>query len=174
MKRYFLLIVIGLVKVMMSEPLAMTEEPDKNMAACKEWDKRVDASLGVAGIKPDKLPSDKELLVAIGCLLKHHGDKAPARFSGATNPKTSQILPNATIELASLYYISYLFTGDWQHGDGVALWNREGVVNPPGSVDAAYAGYASWFERVRSLGIPEARKQRLDPLRGTGLHWYGK
>jgi hypothetical protein len=148
---------------------------DRNLSrACGDWDKKVDASLGVSGVEADSLPSDRETMRAMACLLRHRGDKRPARFSGVTRPNVSQILPDATVELASLYYVTYLFSGNWQHADGVALWNRDGAINPPGSVDRAYASYIAWFKRVRSMGIAEARKQQLDPLKGTGLHWYGK
>ena len=169
-----LLLAFGALQIALSQSWAMAQEPEKPPAACKEWDKRVDPSLGPAGTTLAQIPGDSEVLVAIDCFLKHQGNKNRARFGGATNPRTSQMLPDATIELASLYYISYLFTTDWQHGDGVAMWNREGVINPPGSIDAAYAAYAAWFKRVKSLGLSEARKQRLDPLKDTGLHWYGK
>jgi hypothetical protein len=141
---------------------------------CRDWDKRIDASLGASGVQVDNLLTERERIEAIACLLKHRGDKRPARFGGATNLSVSQILPSATVDLASLYYVSYLFTGNWQHADGIALWNRDGVMNPPGSVDLAYASYIAWFQRVKSMGISEARKQGLDPLEGTGLHWYGK
>jgi hypothetical protein len=84
------------------------------------------------------------------------------------------MLPQATVELASLYYVSYLFTGNYQHGDGIALWDRKGVINPPGGVDTAYASYRAWFKKVKSVELAEARKQHLDPLEGTNLYWYGK
>jgi len=174
MKNNLLLLAFGTLQIALSQPCTMAQEPKTPPAACKEWDKRVDPSWGPAGITLAQIPRDAEVLVAIDCFLKHQGNKNRARFGGATNPRTSQILPDATIELASLYYISYLFTRDWQHGDGVALWNPEGIINPLSSIDTAYAAYRAWFERVRSVGLAEARKQRLDPLGGTGLHWYGK
>ena len=174
MRGYVALVVFSVIAPVACQSRAMSEESKDSQASCREWDKRVDPRLGDSGIYPDRLPPDPEVLVAISCLLKQRGNKEPARFSGATRPGVSQQLPSATIELAALYYISYLFTGNPQHGDGVALWNQDGVINPPGSADAAYTAYRIWFRRVRSLGLAEARKRRLDPLKGTALRWYGK
>jgi hypothetical protein len=140
---------------------------------CSRWDNEVASNDTKAGSVDIATISDKEVLQAIDCLLRHKGDQRPARFGGATRLDTSQLLPSATVELASLYYISYVFTKHWKHGDGVALWNKEGVINPPGSIDAAYVAYTKWFARVRSLGITAARRKKLDPLQGSRLKWYG-
>jgi len=118
--------------------------------------------------------TEKEIFKAIECLLKCEGNKHPARFSGAITNYISKILPKASTDIAALYYISILFTGKWDHGDGVALWDREGVINPSGSVQKAYASYRKWFKKVKDLGLDEARRQKLDPLEKTNLHWYAK
>jgi hypothetical protein len=41
-------------------------------------------------------------------------------------------------------------------------------------METAYKAYAAWFKRVKSIGIADARKQRVDPLQGTNLSWYGE
>ena len=174
MKSGLLLLTIVIAQSAIFQQRAIAQGPEKSQSVCKEWDKRVDPSLGAAGVTLAKIPGDAEVLVAMQCLLRHQGNKRPARFGGVTKPEVSQLLPTPSVELASLYYISYLFTMDWEHGDGIALWNREGVINPSGSIDTAYLAYKTWFERVKSMGLAEARKQRLNPLEGTGLHWYGK
>lgn len=168
-----LLFGLGMLLIALCQPCATAQLLDPS-GACVQWDKRVDPALGNAGVLPEQTPDDAEVVAAIDCLLKNQGNKNKARFGGTTNPRASQMLSGATVELASLYYISYLFTTNWQHGDGVALWNSNGVINPSGSVDTAYAAYGVWFAHVKSVGLNEARKQRLDPLSGTGLRWYGK
>lgn len=110
----------------------------------------------------------------MSCLLQCRGITREAGISGATHYEVSAGLPRATVELAALYYISFLFTGQRTHADGVALWNSDGVINPPGSIDTAYEAYERWFRRVQELGLATAREQGLNPLEGTGLAWYGK
>jgi hypothetical protein len=140
---------------------------------CREWNAKVDPRVkGKIAVNAANL-SEGELMTAIGCLLKNQGNREIARIGGATKDIVSQMFPRATVELASLYCISYLFTGNYQHGEGVALWNDHGVINPPGGIESAYKAYAAWFDRVKSMGIAEARKQRLDPLEGTNVRWYG-
>lgn len=117
--------------------------------------------------------TDAETLIAIECLLSARGDLSPARFGGATKQNVSQVLPPATIELAALYYISYLFSRDWQHASGVALWDDKGRINPSGAIPKAYSGYTKWLDRVKAKGLAESRVRRLNPLQGTGLRWYG-
>jgi len=127
--------------------------------------------MGSSRITVDQNPSDEEVITAISCLLKNRGDHREARFGGVARIDISQHLPTASIELASLYYISYLYKQQWQHADGIALWNRKGEINPPGSVEAAF--HKRWFARVKEIGVRAARKEHLDPLKETGLFWYG-
>jgi hypothetical protein len=153
---------------------AMCEAGYARTADCQVWNGEVDPNfLGKATAHSAPL-SDKEVLLAMDCLLRNQGNRGNAVISGVTRDEVSQMLPQATVELASLYYVSYLFTGNYQHGDGIALWDRKGVINPPGGVETAYASYRAWFKKVKSVGLAEARKQHLDPLEGTNLYWYGK
>ena len=82
-------------------------------------------------------------------------------------------LPQPTVEIMALYYISYLYEEDWEHAVGIALWDKHGKINPPGSVHAAYLAYRRWFRRVQSVGLQQARKEHLQPLQGTEIEWYG-
>ena len=107
-------------------------------------------------------------------MLRHRGDKRVAGFGGATRFEVSQIFPPASVDLAALFYISYLFSGRWDHADGVALWNAHGEINPPGSIEIAYKGYQKWYKRVRLVGVAAAREKHLNPLDGTDLSWYGR
>lgn len=147
---------------------------ERGQALCRKWLVRVDPRLGKAAVLLPTTPSDMEVFEGIGCLMASRGNRNPARFSGATSPGVSHVLPAATVELAALYYISYLYSGNWRYGDGVALWNRDGVINPPGSIDVAYAAYTAWHEKLAEMGLSAARARHLEPLTGTGLSWYGK
>lgn len=174
MRQCRLFMTVGVLQIMLFPLYGAAQHRGPDSAACKQWDAKVDSSVpGKTSVNVAAL-SDNETTVAMGCLLKHRGDRRSARFSGATSSSVSQVLPDASIELASLYYISYLFTSNWQHGYGVALWNRDGVINPPGAVEAAYDSYSKWFTHVQTIGLATARKENLDPLQGTNLHWYGK
>ena len=170
MKKCELIIAALFCVAVSSNPLSAETAQSK----CQKWNAKVDP--GVAGrivVNVSEL-SDNEVVAAMECLLKNRGKRETARIYGATHFDVSQTLPPATIELASLYYISYLFTGNYQHGDGIALWDDHGVINPPGSIDHAYDAYKGWFKRVKTLGLVAAKKQHLDPLKGTNLKWYGK
>jgi hypothetical protein len=140
---------------------------------CEQWIEKVDPSSGKTNIDADSTLSDNQIIEAITCLLKCEGNKNTARISGATHLYISQIFPQATIELAALYYISYLFTRSWDIADGIALCDNNGTINPPKSIETAYEKYKEWFQKVQSIGIKAAREQKLNPLAGSGIHWYG-
>ena len=82
-------------------------------------------------------------------------------------------MPSASVEIAALYYISFLYTGLPDHADGIALQGADGSLNPPGSVDIAYKAYREWFVQVKIMGLATARNRQLSPLKGTHLRWYG-
>lgn len=113
------------------------------------------------------------IMGAIDCLLQLEGDKRPARFSGATNPSVSQTFKEpAAVEVAALYYISYLFYQRWDHGDVVALRNRKGEYNTAETVKKSYQAYRKWFRKIRKMGLEKARKLQLDPLADTNIDWH--
>jgi hypothetical protein len=141
----------------------------KSGVECEKWIGLVDPELKGRARKP---ATDKEVMQAIQCLLTCRGNMKIAGFGGATRSEVSQSFPPATVELAALFYISYLFEGRWDHADGVALCD-ENSINPEGAISAAYGGYLKWFAQIRKLGIAEARRRHLSPLSGTGFQWYG-
>lgn len=149
-------------------------EQDSSKLTEEEIINAVNKSLTGNDYKYSAQLTEKEIFEAIECLLKCEGNKNPARFSGAITSYISEILPEASTDIAALFYISVLFTGKWDHGDGVALWDREGVINPNDSVQKAYASYRKWFKKIKAHGLDEARRQKLDPLEKTNLHWYAK
>lgn len=167
-------VLAGLTVVLLASGSAVCKDKQVVNVECRKWLSKVDLELGSGCVQLASFPSDREVLEAIGCLLQLQGDKRPARFGGATRADVSQILPSSTIELAALYYISYLYNGHWQHADGVALWDRKGTINPPGSIKTAYAAYRKWFQKVKAIGIVSARARHMEPLAGTNLKWYGK
>jgi len=156
--------------------IGCTVQIEKQNITCEEWIKQVDESSGATTrhtINFDTTISEKQFNAAVECLLKCKGNKNPARFSGATSVYVSQILPTASVEIAALYYISVLFLKNWQHGDGIAIWNERGI-NPSGAMEIAYLSYEKWFKQVKEIGLSNARKINLNPLEGTDLSWYGK
>ena len=135
------------------------------------------AAVGVDGVKyrgdeiDEKNP--KKIIEGIECLIRLEGDKTNGAFSGATHFEVSQIFPRATVEICALYYISKLFYEKYDHSDGVALQDiKTRGFNSDESVRKAYESYRKWFEKVKEIGLEEARKQKLDPLEGSGVQWY--
>lgn len=120
------------------------------------------------------------VMAAIACLLQLEEDKRPANFMGVTWAGVSQIFDWAPMNLASLYYISYLFTCNWKHGNAIAL-RGPGAEVPESktkyrtttwAIYKSYGSYRHWYEQVKAMGLARAREEKLDPLAGTGLYWY--
>lgn len=140
---------------------------------CDVWRSKVDPSVRLQGGGIAELPSDDAAIAAIDCLLKSRGNTEPARFSGAVDDRVSQIFPDATIELAALYYISFIYEKNWNHASAVAIDGPRGV-NTKATIAEAYDAYQRWFVQAKRHGIAAAREQGFAPLAGTGLHWYGQ
>jgi hypothetical protein len=126
--------------------------------------------------------SDEVVLAAMSCFLSLENRTEYASVGGPTWAGVSQFfVARVPVNLAALYYISYLYTGNWKHGNAIAL-RGEGAdsyegslrlyVTRPDAVRKAYGSYRRWFEKVKQLGLAGAREQKLDPLEGTGLWWY--
>lgn len=144
--------------------------PEAKAEVCKYWLSEVDANTEVS-FEIDK-DNSNNILKGINCLLKLQGNRADGLFSGATNNRVSQIFPKASIEVCALYYISYLFYGDWEHANAIALVGEDKKPNSPKTVKTAFASYRKWFKTVQKIGLEEARKQKLDPLADSGVSWY--
>jgi hypothetical protein len=146
----------------------------KNYEKCNYWQARVDPSI--------KLPSDTvdldeteeaNTLEAIGCLLKLKGRTTHSIYSSPTvSFYLSLRFPRPTVEVAALYYASYLYYHNWQHAQAIILVDRNGEKNTKGSIKVAYEAYLSWFEKVKEIGLQKAREEKLDPLNGVPVRWY--
>lgn len=140
-------------------------------SSCDLWRSKVDPSIRLQGSDMAELPSDDAAIAAIECLLKSRGNTEPARFSGAVDDRVSQIFPDAPIELAALYFISFIYEKNWRHASAVAIDGPRGV-NTKATIAEAYDAYERWFVEVKRHGIAAAREHRRAPLDGTALHWY--
>ena len=144
-------------------------EPD----ICEYWRSKVDATVRSP---PNTSKVDEKnpltVIAAIECLIKMEGNKHPATFSGAVSLEASQIFPQATADVAALYYISYLYHQKWDHADAIALRGADGSVNTPKVIREAYRSYKKWFKSVKRVGLPRAREMKLDPLKETKVYWY--
>jgi hypothetical protein len=143
---------------------------DARADGCKYWLAQVDPSVEVDFEVDEDDPEN--ILKGISCLLELEGNRSDGLFGGATNTRVSQVFPNATVEVCALFYISYLFYGDWEHANGVALREESGNASSDKTVKTAFVTYRRWFDQVKKIGLEEARKKRLDPLSGSGVLWF--
>ena len=155
-------------------PVLVVETIHDKPPPCKYWQAKVDPSITLlrSSSQPSKANED-DPLEAIECLLKLEGKTSRSAFSSATvGYDISQRFPPATVEVAALYYASYLYHRTWHHARAMILMDQEGKKNTKTAIKAAYRAYRSWFATVREIGFREAREQRLDPLDGTNIRWY--
>jgi hypothetical protein len=145
--------------------------------SCYRWRTQIDASTTRMSIDDSKL-TDEAIQEGIGCLLKLKGNKNESRFTGPTraNLKSADHYKPpkraATIELAALYYASYLFFDNWQHADSIKLYEEDtGKTNSGRILKKAYDSYDKWFKVIREIGLKKARQQKIDPLAGSGISW---
>ena len=149
---------------------------DIRAQGCNYWNAAVGekTSNGKRGNKDER--KTKNILEGIECLLKLQGDKSRGAYSGATSFSGPAHMPDATVEINALYYISKLFYDNYRHTDAVALrrpgWENSEILNTDEIVSIAFESYRKWFEKVKEIGLKEARKQKLDPLAGSGIRWY--
>jgi hypothetical protein len=148
--------------------------PASGQTTCLYWQSEVDEGVNL----PDSFQDiDQEkpenIMKGIECLLTLEGNKKKARFGGATHDYVSQIFPPAPVEVAALYYISYLFYQNWDHADGIALVGRKNSrFNSPENVRKAYRYYRAWFRQVQHIGLANARARKLEPLKNKDVRWY--
>lgn len=124
--------------------------------------------------------SDDYVIAAIGCLLNLENDRRASRIGGVTRLDVNQLFGEAPVRLAALYYISYLFTGNYKHAGAIALrgpgaesseshWE---YITSDDAIRKAYASYRRWLEKVKTVGLATARAHSMSPLEGTDLTWY--
>jgi hypothetical protein len=127
-----------------------------------------------------KALTDDQTMAAINCLLNLEGKTRPSKIGGATRLDVSQLFATVPINLAALYYISYLYTQNWKHAAAIALRgssasssDRHGMyVTRQSAIRAAYEAYRKWFSQVKQIGLAHSRASGLSPLAGTDLEWY--
>jgi len=158
--RYIIFVMISLVAL----------QAESRGAECEYWysqvDPKTDSELELDESDPNSV------LKGIECLLKLEGKRSEGAFGGATRDEVSQILPTSTVEICALYYISYLYSGDWKHASGVALVGSDGKLNSPSTIRVAFAEYRKWFRKVKSMGLAEARTAKVEPLGGSRIRWF--
>ena len=142
--------------------------------SCADWTSKIDLTIvREADFEPLSLP-DNQKLAGVACLLALETNHHEARISGATRSEVSQMFPPATADVAALFYISYIFTKNWTHGDAIALWGHEGRINNADDISLAYQKYREWFKRVSKIGWKKAQKEGIQPLANCPVSWYGK
>jgi len=127
-----------------------------------------------------KALTDDQTMTAISCLLNLEGKTRPSKMGGATRRDVSQLFATAPINLAALYYISYLYTQNWKHAAAIALRGPSASSNDghgmyvtrQSAIQAAYEAYRKWFSQVKQNGLAHSRASGLSPLAGTNLEWY--
>ncbi len=140
---------------------------------CEYWQSIVDTQVEISNEQEEIDENNpKVILNAIRCLLKLEGNKNKARYTGATKYEVSQTFEPARVEVASLYYISYLYYQKWDHADAIALVDKDGNISTKEAVQQAYKSYRKWYEDVKEVGLKKAREQNLDPLSGSAVRWY--
>ncbi len=139
---------------------------------CEYWKAKIDPALPLSGKGVWEMPSDEEAMLVIACLLDLEGRKEPARFGGATRYDVSTILDMPSIEIASLYYISFIYTKKRDHAGMIAILGPDGEINTPFVANKAFIAYKKWFKKVKQIGLNEARCQKLEPLQDTDLDWH--
>jgi hypothetical protein len=151
---------------------AMTTK--QNYERCKHWQAKVDPSIKLT--KSDNEASnasEEEILEGIECLLELEGRTSLSNFSSATvGYNLSQRFAAPSIEVAALFYASYLFQQKWQHAQAMILMDKRGKKNTKESIRRAYKAYRLWLKEIKDIGLEKARKQGLDPLAGTKIRWY--
>jgi hypothetical protein len=139
---------------------------------CRYWFVKVDPNSEEVDFKIDE-KNPQNIINGIECLLTLEGKRRVGVRYGS-KPNVSQLVPKASIEINALYKISELFYGNDNFAGAVALIGEDDnlKVNSKRYVKKAFASYRKWFEKVKEIGLDEARKQKLDPLANSGVRWY--
>lgn len=144
-----------------------------NCNFCIYWESEVNMKIKLPKDYPRLDRNDgKTVLQAIDCLLKLEGKDFDSGFgTGGTSIENSKPYPSPTVEVAALYEITILYLGDFPYR-AIQLDDKEGNREGKELVTIAYQAYRKWFEKVKKIGLEEARKQKLDPLENSGVEWH--
>src|SRR5205085_3851893 len=126
------------------------------------------------GADSDFALSDVEKIAVIEKLLANKGRREKGSgLSAARGLDNSQTFAPPTIEVSSLYYISYLFYGNERFARAIALRNDlDDKVNSQRAIKIAYHSYGRWFSKAKKCGLEALRRENLDPLAGSRVYWY--
>lgn len=142
---------------------------------CAYWQSMVDPTVKNPGLHNVK-DKPENILAAIKCLLALKGKKNEAKIHGATNPYVSDIfLEPCTVEVAALFYATYLFYGRWDYVMAIVLVDTKAglfAYNTQYAIDRAYELYNIWYEEILKIGLEKAREIKLDPLKNSEIQWY--
>jgi hypothetical protein len=165
------------VKIVLITLIALGSTALVKAQDCNYWFAQVDPT--VKGMDHELNESNPEVVLeGINCLLRLEGNRKPGVFGGS-KAYVSQTFPRASVEVDALFRISELFYGNDDFASSVALVRRDGKsserkewYNRREYVNKAFISYLRWFKRVKEIGLEEARRQKLDPLSGSGISWY--
>ena len=149
-----------------------SEGKSEGPLTCRDWQSKVDSNMNPEANFDPRALSDEAKIKGFECLLNLENNQSRARFSGATRMDVSQTFAPAKVNVAALFYISYVFTGRWDHSQAVALRGQEGRVDNASDIRRAYKSYRAWLSRVKRIGLAQAASGGLDPLTGSNVHWY--
>jgi hypothetical protein len=154
-------------------PVQVSKKMQTATDKCLYWQSEVDESVKLPhGYQEPGEKDERTIMNGIECLLNSEGNKNKAKFSGATHAYVSQLFEPATVEVAALYYISYLYLQKWDHADAIDLANDNEGADQAETTRRAYKAYRAWYKKVKKIGIVKAREKHLNPLQGTGIRWY--
>lgn len=141
---------------------------------CEVWQAKIDPKIESSDIESWSNPKDDRVIVeAIGCLLKLKGIKRHSVFPTAGTSIENSISHSApSVEIAALYYISYIYYQKWDHGFAMILVDKSGKHNSKESIKIAYKAYSVWYKKLQKEGTSKMREIKYDPLDGTDIHWY--
>ena len=163
LKLGYLVLIIGILGVLTSEAQI------KNICDCWEQGK---VKVETINCSSENL-SEADKLKVMECLIKQKGNRIPY-FGTILKDNISQIFAPARLEVVALFQMSYLFYGENKFASAVVLVDnkKDDDFNSKASINSAYRSYQKWFGKIKKIGFEEARKQKLDPLEGSGVRWY--
>lgn len=146
----------------------------QNKSVCNCWLAKIDRKVSSPNdCKDRKDLTNEEVLEVMECLLNQKGNKSPYWAVSLRND-ISQTFGPSPVEVVSLFYVSYLFQENKDFASAIVLLydNNDEEFNSRKAVKIAYNAYRKWFEKVKKIGLEEARRQELDPLADSNVRWY--
>lgn len=111
-------------------------------------------------------------------LLKYQNDKSlsalPVR---CYNPKISKVysgvIKDYSLQVEALFLINQIYFDDpYMYSPFPLLLNKNAnTINEEKTIQTAFKLYKNWYNKIKSIGIAESRKQRIFPL-DKNIVWY--